>query len=344
MKLNFRRGGAFASKKAKQYLETINPSDIKNVTVIRHAAIGDFMNIRPFLIELRNFLPNAKITLSVNRSAMYGIPTDLIDDTHIMDKDDPHDRSKKTGLLYRIKQAKELPPQDIIFDLTDSSMTLLLIMFSQAKLKIGYSYRAIRRLFYDISTLRSDYVMEAHSVLHMLNLLGSHITNPTDYGYKEKYTKNENKRIIYFAGAAEEAKCWEKDKFIILIKKLSKQYLDYKHTILQGIRDDEKFLDIYEPFIKNENVELQEVMNLDDALQFISNSRCLISNDTGIRNMSIAVDTPTIGIFFYTGAFRYWPRDGRHDCVFNLDYLSPEVDDVYNQTINLIDNLYDKKS
>ena len=190
MKLNFRRGSAFASQKAKDYLETITPEDIKTVTVIRHAAIGDFMNIRPFLIEIKNFFPNVKLTLSVNKSAMYGLPEDLIDELHIMDKDDPNDKSKKTGLFYRIKQAKQLPPQDIIFDLTDSSMTLLLIIFSKAKLKIGYSYRAFRRWFYDISTLRSDFVIEAHSVLHMLNILGSHITNPKDYGYSKKYTKN----------------------------------------------------------------------------------------------------------------------------------------------------------
>ena len=52
MKLNFRRGSAFASNKARRYLEDKKPEDIKTITVIRHAAIGDFMNIRPFLIEL----------------------------------------------------------------------------------------------------------------------------------------------------------------------------------------------------------------------------------------------------------------------------------------------------
>jgi ADP-heptose:LPS heptosyltransferase len=340
LKLNFRRGSAFASKKAKTYLENITPEDVRKITVIRHAAIGDFMNIRPFLVELKKFFPNAQITLSVNKSAMYGMPEDLIDNVHIMDKDDPNDKSKKTGLFYRIKQAKELPPQDIIFDLTDSTMKLLLTIFSKAKLKIGYPYRAIRRWFYDIATLRSDFVIEAHSVLHMLNILGSHVTNPTDYGFKNKYTKNEDKQIVYFAGAAEEPKCWEKKKFIKLIEKLSLQYPDYNHIILQGIREDEKFLDIYEPFKNKNNVLLQEVLELDKALQFLSNSRCLISNDTGIRNMAIAVDTPTVGIFFYTGAFRYWPRDDRHDCVFNLDYTSPKVDEVYQSTITLLDKLY----
>jgi ADP-heptose:LPS heptosyltransferase len=343
IKLNFRRGSAFASKKAKQYLETINPEDVKNITVIRHAAIGDFMNIRPFLINVREFFPNVKITLSVLRTAMYGIPYDLIDDVHIMDKDNPNDKTKKTSLFTRIKQAKELPPQDIIFDLTDSSLTLLLTIFAKAKLKIGYPYRSIRRIFYNIATLRSDFVIEAESTQHMLNILGSKQLSPLQYGFENTYPKNNiQKRIIYFAGASMQIKCWENKKFIELIDKLSDDYKEYQHIILQGIKEDEKFLDIYAPLKDKQNILLQTPMNLDDAMNFMANSSCVISNDTGVRNMAIAVETPTIGIFFATGAFRYWPRDGKHECVFNLEYLSPSVDEVYQTTNNLISRIYGK--
>jgi len=341
IKLNFRRGSAFASKKAKKYLETINPEDVKNITVIRHAAIGDFMNIRPFLINAREFFPNARITLSVLRSAMYGIPHDLINDLHIMDKDNPNNKTKKTSLLTRIRQARELPSQDIIFDLTDSSLALLLILLSTAKLKIGYSYRWIRRIFYDMATLRSDFVIEAESTQHMLNFLGSQTISPLRYGFENIYPKkNIQQRIIYFAGAAAKIKCWEDEKFINLIDNLSNKYPSYEHIILQGIKEDEKFLNIYESFQNKRNVILQTPMNLDDTMNFLSNSRLLISNDTGIRNMAIATETPTIGIFFETGAFRYWPRDGKHSCVFNTGYLSPSIDDVYSATKKLIGTLY----
>lgn len=341
MKLKFRRGSAFASKKAIKLCEKMDPKYIKKITVIRHAAIGDFMNIRPFLINLKAFFPNAQITLSVNRNAMYGLPEDLIDDIHIMDKDDPNDKNKKTNLFFRIKQAKTLPEQDIIFDLTDSALTLLLIIFSKAKLKIGYPYRAIRRMFYDIATLRSDFVLEAESVQHMLNILGSKNLSPLEYGFEKKYPKEVSKRIVYFAGASFKIKCWEEDKFKCLIDQLSDKYSDYEHIILQGIQDDEKFLDIYEPLKHKNNVKIQEPLELDNVMQFMANSRCVISNDTGIRNMAIAVETPTIGIFFLTGAFRYWPRDGKHDCVFNLDYTSPEINDVYDATTNLLSKLYE---
>jgi len=147
LKLNFRRGSAFASKKAKKYLETISPSDVKTITVIRHAAIGDFMNIRPFLIELREFFPNAKITLSVIEHYMYGIPYDLIDDVHVMSRYKSVEKGTKANLLTRIKQARTLEPQDIIFDLTDSTITLLSSDFIKCKVKDRLSIQSNKKIF-----------------------------------------------------------------------------------------------------------------------------------------------------------------------------------------------------
>lgn len=342
MKLNFRRGSAFASQRARNYLANVNPQDIKSVAVIRHAAIGDFMNIRPFLIELKKYFPNAKITMSVLRNQMYGIPEDLIDDIHIIDKVHVDDKSKKTSFFYRRKQMKALPSQDIVFDLTDSTLTLLLTLFTKSNLKIGYSYRAIRRFFYDISTLRSDLVVEAESVMHMLNILGAKTDRNLQYGLENKYPKKDIKQVVYFAGASMKQKCWEEEKFKALIDKLSVDYPEYNHVILQGIKDDEKFLDIYEPLKDRKNVMIQEVLQLDDAMQFLSSSRCLVSNDTGVRNMAIATQTPTIGLFFMIPPFRYWPKDQKHDCVYNVEYTSPSIDAVYESTKNMINNLYEK--
>lgn len=338
MKLNFRSGSAFASQSARKYLATIKPENIEKITVIRHAAIGDFMNIRPFLIEARKFFPNSHITLSVIKHYMYGIPEDLIDGVHVMSR--YNEDGSKTGLVSRMKEARELPVQDIIFDLTDSTISLLLIAMSSAKLKIGYPYRSIRRAFFDIATLRSDFVLEAQSVLHMLNILGANTQTPLSYGLEKSYPQNEQKRVVYFAGASTKIKCWEEDKFSELIKKMSVRFPEYEHVILQGIGEDEEFLNIYKPFQGQKNVRLQEVMSLEKVLQFLRNSRCLVSNDTGIRNMGIALEISTVGIFFHIPPFRYWPREDRHDCVFNTEYTTPEVEAVYKSTKQMLEKLY----
>jgi len=332
LQLNFRPKAAFASKKAFNYLADKHPNSINQIVVIRHAAIGDFMNIRPFLLGLQSFFPNAKITLSTINTYAYGTPDDLIDTVHIIDRTVD---GKKTSAFQRLKQIRQLPKADLLFDLTDSSLSLLTAIFSKPKLKIGYSYRPSRRFFYDISTLRSDFVLETESVLHMLYILGYSRHGKLNYGYGDKYPKKQLKQIVYFAGASVKNKCWKADKFSSLIDQLSSKYPDYKHIILQGIRDDEKFLDIYDSLSAKDNVVLQQTMSLNKVMQFLSNSHLLISNDTGIRNMAIAVNTPTVGIFLVIQPFKYWPREGGHDCIFNLE-SQPSVEDVYKSAISMI--------
>ena len=336
MQLNFRQKAAFASKKAVNYLADKNPDDISQIVIVRHAAIGDFMNIRPFLIGLKSFFPSAKITLSTINSYTYGTPNDLINEVHVIDRTVG---DKKTSFFQRIKQIKQLPQADLLFDLTDSSLSLYTTIFSKPKLKIGYSYRSSRRFFYDISTLRSDFVLEADSVLHMLYMLGYSRHGDLEYGYGKLYPKKHAKQIVYFAGASMKNKCWNEDKFTALIEQLSDQYTDYQHVILQGIRKDEQFLEIYSPISHKKNVKLQKTMSLEGAMQFLANSHLLISNDTGIRNMAIATQTPTIGIFFDIAPFKYWPNEQKHDCVFNKNYQQPAMTDVLDSAVKMMEYL-----
>lgn len=343
MKLNFRRGAAFASNKAREYLKDKKPEDIKNITVIRHAAIGDFVVMRPFLIEMRKFFPNAKITLSVLKHYMYGIPYDLIDDVHVMHR--YKEDGSKAGFFSRLKEAKSLTKQDIIFDLTDSTLSLFLVLFSKPKLKVGYSYRAFRRMFYDVSVLRSDFVLETISMFHQLNVLGANTQHyPLDYAITEKIRKSENPYIIYFAGASVENRCWEPARFIELIQLMSEKYPEYKHVVLQGIGENEHFNEIYEPFDKKENVSHQKALPLEDIYDYLAESSLVIVGDTGIRNMAIAANTPTLGLMWapYISPLRYLPKVQEHQVVFNTDFIQPSVENVYQSAKNMIDKLYEK--
>jgi ADP-heptose:LPS heptosyltransferase len=336
MKLNFRPKAAFANQKAHSYLAGNRPSDIQTIVVIRHAAIGDFMNIRPFLLGLKSFFPNAKITLSTINTYIYGTPDDLIDELHIINRTI---KGKKTGFFQRLKQIKQLPQADILFDLTDSSLSLFTTIFSKPKLKIGYSYRPVRRWFYDISTLRSDFVLEAESVLHLLYILGYSRHGDLQYGLAMQYPKRIEKRIVYFAGASVKDKCWHRENFKNLIAKMAHTHSGYQHIILQGVQKGEEFLDIYEPLRKMDNVDLQSKMDLPAVMQFLANTQLLISNDTGVRNMAIATHTPTIGLFFDIAPFKYWPNESIHDCVFNSDYTQPSAEAVFERSTLMIHRL-----
>jgi ADP-heptose:LPS heptosyltransferase len=104
---------------------------------------------------------------------------------------------------------------------------------------------------------------------------------------------------------------------------------DYRHVILAGIREDENPACFSRLASNYQNVNLQPAMNLDSTIQFLAHSHLVISNDTGVRNLAISVDTPTLGIFFSTVPHRYWPRgNGRHEAVFLSEGEVPSVERV----------------
>lgn len=342
MYINLRRNSARVTKKAQQTANSLKRDDIKKVAVIRHAAIGDFVVMRPFLIHLKNFFPNARITLSVDRNAMYGMPEDLIDDVHIIDKRDKDDTSKKTSFFSRFRQIKMLAEQDIIFDLTDSTLTILIVLFTKARLKVGYPYRYIRQLFFDIAVPRSDFVLETDSMLHQLNVLGAPPQYPLEYGFKNYERDVEAPYIIYFAGTSMKARCWPEQNFTELIKRLRVDYPGYKHVVLKGIKADEQFNDLYAPLAEYEDVIHQDSMPLDEAMAFLAKSSLVIVGDTGIRNMAISMQAPTLGVMWSPGvsAIRYLPKDVKHAVVFNENFTVPTVDDVYLGASDLLERLY----
>ena len=57
--------GVWVSKKARQAVKQLSRETVRNIAVIRHAALGDMVLTRAFLIEARQAFPNAKITLSL---------------------------------------------------------------------------------------------------------------------------------------------------------------------------------------------------------------------------------------------------------------------------------------
>ena len=62
----------------------------------------------------------------------------------------------------------------------------------------------------------------------------------------------------------------------------------------------------------------------------------MVSNDTGLRNLAIATETPTVGIFFSTVPFTYWPRDDMHEVIFNSDGSVPGVEAVCQRAERII--------
>ena len=112
MKLWFERG-AWASAKGRKRVAALSADNAESIALIRHAALGDMVLIRPFIFELRKFFPNATITLSLVSNYVYGAPEELVDRIHIIYGSDQRNVSK----LLQYRKIKELGYHDIIFDM-----------------------------------------------------------------------------------------------------------------------------------------------------------------------------------------------------------------------------------
>lgn len=329
--------GGYSTKKARHTASQLNHEEIKTIAIIRHGAIGDQVVLRPLIMELKELFSNAKITLSLIDSYQYGAPTDLVDRTHVIYKKID---GKKTSSWHRYKQIKDLGEHDIIIDVCDSALSMWTVFLNKAKFKMGFPHRSYREVFFNIVLQRSDFVLETETLLHFACVFGARMKRPLNYAFPVYEKEQKSPYICYFMSASIPQKCWPKDHFIALIEQMAQHYPNYKHVLMEGIGSHEKLDDMAEKLSKYPNVIKQEALKLDDVYPYLGKATMVVSNDTGVRNMAVAVNTPTVGIFFITSPFRYWPRDSIHEVVFDKSFMvTPTVEMVYERCHNHLKRL-----
>lgn len=320
------KSGGWASPKARRALTVMEPAEVRSVAVIRHAAMGDLVQVRPFLIEARRFFPNARITLSLSSNYTRGTPHELADHIHVMYGSDRRD----VPLREQYRRAAELGRHDILFDLAATARSFWLCVLTPATLKIGFPYRVIQgRLFYNVTVPRSDLRYEAENMLDMLAVLGHRWQYPPVFAMPGEAVVRERPFILYFPSASTPVKCWPHSHFAELIQRMAVRYPHHEHIVLEGIAPWESITDIVGETNRFDNVTALKLDDLDGTVALVRGASLVIANDTGIRNFAIACDVPTVGIFFATEVFRYWPRYGHHEVVFRPDGGVPDVDSVF---------------
>lgn len=320
--------GAYATKKARQYIANeFDPNEIKKVAVIRHAALGDQVIVRPFLVELRRFFPNAEITLVAVSNYQYGMPADLVDRVHIMPGSD---MKATTGVKEKLANIKALGKQDILFDLASTNRSHWMMAFGKAQLKIGFPYRSLlRKLLCDIAVFRSDLQPEVEVMLDMLRILGHTPPTRLNFAYPDhrELCDQETPFILYFNGASQLGKILSKEHMYDVVKHSVQTLPDYRHIYLEGKNDFEKG-DYLEDLTQHDNFSIQACLPLDELVTLIAKATLLVAPDTGVRNIGISTHTPTVGIFYSTVPFRYTPHYETHSIIMRADATVPTTKDI----------------
>ena len=317
----FSQRGAWISKTGQKTLAQLNKDSVKKIAVIRHAALGDMLLTRPFLIEIRRCFPNSEITLSVVSHYQNGIPHDLIDHVHVIYGND----QRAVPKIKQISKMRELGEQDIIFDVAATPRSKALCFFSKARIKIGFPYKVSQRWLYDAVIFRTAFKFEAEVMLDMLHLLG-HVTEyPPRFNMPGNVVQRARPYILYFTGSSKPEKCWPMERFTQLVGEIASLYKDIDHIFIEGRAKWESIDPILKCLEQFENVEGLKGLDLEQLIAHVKGSLLLVSNDTGIRHIAIASEIPTLGIFFDDYPFRYWPHYGIHEIAFDPESSIPSV-------------------
>lgn len=295
-----------AARKAAQ----LERNKVKNIAVIKHAALGDMLLVRPMLITLRETFPNATLTLSVVTNYMSGIPEDLVDRIHVAKGNEQH-----YSFIDTYKSYKDLGKQDILFDISATSRSFWLTKLTAATLKIGFIHRGLHKFLYDIAIPRAHYRFEAESFMEQMHVIGVDFEWPLRFDLAKPDSIRDKPYVLYFATASVASKCWPAENFSKLINNMCQELPDHEHLLVAGLAEwEQNVASNIANEVKQTNFSLKP--GGPDTFALVANAYILVANDTSIRNMAIAYYTPTVGIFppSFT-AFGYRPLFGPHESV-----------------------------
>lgn len=325
----------WVSKHAIERAEKLDKNKITKIAIIKHAALGDFLQVRPMLITLRKAFPNAKLTFSVVSNYMHGIPEDLIDRLHVAKGND-----KKYGIKEIYNSFKELGYQDIIFDISATTRSFWISKLNPAGLKIGYMHKGLHRILYDIAIPRAHYRFEAETYLEQVSILGVQYDWPLRYDYPKPERIHQKPYIVYFPTASVADKCWPPELMANLINEMCAKYPNIDHLLQAGLADWEiQTAKSIANEIKNKNNFFTYAPG-PDAFSLICHANILVSSDTGMRHLAIAATTPTVCMFpIFTLTFSYAPHFGNHKAVtadesglISVSSVAQAIDEIINHT------------
>lgn len=320
--------GAYAAKSARRYIDDeFEPKKIKKIAVIRHAALGDQVIVRPFLIEARKLFPNAEITLVTVSNYLYGTPSELADKTIVMKS---REDAKGLSLKEKYQDYNQLEGQDIVFDVAGTNRSYWMTLLTKAKLKVGFPYKSfLCGTLYNLAVFRSDFQPEVECMLDMLKILGHNPSYPLNFAYPDhrELKDSEQPYVVYFSGASQIRKILSKPEIREAIEQVIERQPDIKHVFLEGKNDFEKG-DFLQDLVDAGKLTIQPCLPLEELVEFIAKASLVVAPDTGIRNVAISTHTPTVGIFYATVPFRYTPLYEKHWVVMNANGTKPTSDQI----------------
>lgn len=305
------------------------PAAASRILVVRYRFIGDTILTVPFLRNLRQAYPQAKIDVLVGPQSgevLLGCP--YIDELITFDTTRFHKYDSGAGKLrsfwsYVIELRKR--KYDTAFLLKRSFSAALLALLIGCKNRIGYATSG-RSFLLTQSVKWNEQVHEVESTLDVLRQAGIAITDTKMEAWisdteKEEVQKlvpelNSGKRkILFHAAAAHPDKIYPLENWAKLIQILARKEEIVPFFI--GSKQDLETYQLLEQASGLECVNTAGLLNLRQSMALLAEMDLAICTDSGPAHLSAAVETPTIALFGPTDPVRWRPWGEKHVALFD---------------------------
>jgi heptosyltransferase-2 len=307
----------------------IPPFDAHRILVVRYRFIGDTILTVPFLRNLRQAFPEARIDVLVGPQSgqvLVGCPyiNELIEfDTTRFHKYDSGYADKRHFLHYALHLRKRR--YDTVFVLKRSLSSAILAFLSGAKNRIGYG-TSNRNLLLTRKVAWNKNIHEVDSTLTVLQCAGVPIRDR----YLESWISEEEvselhasvpelsqiaKPILIHAAAAHPDKLYPLDFWARIARTLSSMW--GCTPVFSGAPLDFPLYEDLHRLAQVPCLNLAGRLSLRQSMALYKQMKLAICVDSGPAHLSAATGTPTIALFGPTDPVRWRPLGEKHLALYD---------------------------
>ncbi len=358
----------FALKLLKGFVleKNIDPSKIdhkavKNILIVVRHQMGDMLCASPMMRSVRNYYPNAFITLLAKQSTRF---EEIFKNNNSPADEIIYYEYGFENFINLIKDLRNKKPDLVIVPSTVvfSGTNHLAAYYSEAKIRTG-----VKSFDYEINpvsyllNIKNDFVWgpkKVHQVERNLDVIRQINIQPSETKIRidireenaefakkfiaEKFGIEKKILICIHPGAGKESNVWSPVKFAELIFSLNNK-VNCNILISEG-PDDLKYINELQAVLKEKYNYTNAVRHkgiLMNNTALISLSDLFITNDTGVMHLGAGLPVPQISLFGETGAFEWAPIGDDKIAIQSGKNSIKEIstDIVFNSAFRLINSI-----
>lgn len=294
------------SKKSKNSINS--KSRLQRLLIIRPGGIGDAVLLLPSIGALKRDYPELEIDILCEKrnSGVFELSED-IEHVYLYDRG--------LGLFQCLRNR-----YDAVIDTEQwHRLSAVISYLCSAPVRIGFDTNERRRLF----THRIPYSHDDYEVYSFFNLLVPIIRRAPQFNHDKPFVEIKEtdfafrqylseKTIVIFPGASVKERRWGGERFGFVSKRLKER--GYNVIIIGSGADSEDARKIMN--ISPDSIDLTGKTSLREVAYILRSSSLLITSDSGLLHLAVAVGTPTVSLFG-SGIEKKWAPKGKRHRIIN---------------------------